>query len=406
MRIMFLIIMIIIQVLLFIYVWKRLPGFTTKYKIFRKIFLSLLIIFVISLIVLLIIGLPHKSPRLFAFYFYPNLIFVILLVITFLFSIFYGAADIICFIFQKLITESHCAILRRATNIIVTLCSIFITMLLIYGYIFGSVNYKVKHFQIVHPDFPEAFNGIRIAHISDLHLGSFMKKQSLEQAIYLIRYEQPDMIVFTGDLVNIAAEEALLFIPMMKQLHAPLGKFAVLGNHDMSDYMKLDIKRDSCNVNTTAIIRALEEMGFTVLCDSAVNIVSDIDTIIVYGTLPIGSPPFKAHGNIQKLIDFINKSNNRFLLLLTHHPEIWDKIVQQNHYVPHITFAGHTHAAQIGINTERCQFSPASIRYTRWYGHHTFNNKHLFISPGLGFIGIPVRLGYYPEIFIITINNK
>ena len=108
---------------------------------------------------------------------------------------------------------------------------------LIYGFS-NKYNYQVKKVPLTFPNLPAAFRGMKIVQISDVHSGSFTDKVAVEKGIQKILSLQPDMILFTGDLVNNKAEEMQPFKDLFSQLKAPLGVFSVLGNHDYGDYVQ------------------------------------------------------------------------------------------------------------------------------------------------------------------------
>ena len=91
---------------------------------------------------------------------------------------------------------------------------------------------------MVLPELPVTFNGLKIVQISDLHLGSFTSTKPLEEAVDLIMKQKPDIVLFTGDMVNNKAKEAEGFIEVLSKIKAPLGKFSILGNHDYGHYVK------------------------------------------------------------------------------------------------------------------------------------------------------------------------
>ena len=132
------------------------------------------------------------------------------------------------------------------------------------GMLRGKYNYKVIKHQLSFNRLPKDFNGFKIVHISDFHCGSFDNKEKLTYGINLINKQKPDIVLFTGDMVNNIANEILPWKELISSLNAPHGKYAVLGNHDYGDYTTWDSDEDKVN-NLKKLIALQKEMGFTVL---------------------------------------------------------------------------------------------------------------------------------------------
>jgi hypothetical protein len=111
---------------------------------------------------------------------------------------------------------------------------------LLYGFT-NKYNYKVWHVPVQFPNLPAAFKGLRIVQISDIHSGSLTDKRAVQKGVEKIMSLKPDLIVFTGDLVNNKAEEILPYLNVFNQLKAPLGVFSIFGNHDYGDYVPWEI---------------------------------------------------------------------------------------------------------------------------------------------------------------------
>jgi len=274
--------------------------------------------------------------------------------------------------------------------------------LMLYGYFYGVTNYKIKTYELNFKKLPASFNGLKVLQFSDTHLGSFLNYKSVEKGMLMIQEQNADIILFTGDLVNISSQEAQPYFNLFASLEAPYGKYAVLGNHDMSDYRKLDIERDSLNVNTQDIITFFQSTGFTVLRDTFVTIFNETDSIQIAGTDNWGKPPFKAYGNPEKLFENLNP--NMFTMLLSHDPSFWCTFINDGTSVD-LTLSGHTHGMQFGYRTKTRQWSPASIKYPTWAGIYKNQNQLLHVNPGFGFIGIPLRIGIHPEISVFILSN-
>jgi uncharacterized protein len=387
-----------------VFVYKQAKTITTYYGVIKKTIIYthiLLLILVLSL--LIFIGKPHLHHKIFTAYFHFNFLFFLYLI----FIIFLGISLFV----NVIVSYFHIRGGNKKTNTnktIILTASILIAVVwstLFYGYFYGVANFQIKKHELTYENLPESFDGIRIVHFSDTHLGSFLNKKNVEKGVDLIKAQNADMVFFTGDLVNISANEAKPYIRSFASIEAPLGKFAVLGNHDMSDYRKADIPRDSINVNIIEIVEVLQKMGFTVLRDSSVYIKLNTDSIAIAGTDNWGKPPFKQTGDLEKAISRIDEKT--FTILLTHDPSLWESEIKDKKNIE-LTLSGHTHGMQMGIRTNSIRFSPASLKYKTWsgiYGDSLQKNK-LHVNQGFGFIGLPIRVGIYPEITIINLRRK
>ncbi len=386
-----------------IYVFFRSRSFTYKHKLIKTIIIAIHVLFLLFIgVVILFVGKPHLNYKLFSFYFQVNYVFLLISVMVMLLFIFYLLGDMIVLSALRSNRQGSKIRLRSTMHKIAIILTFLVWSVLFYGYFYGVSNFKVRTISLNYKTLPPGFNDLKIVHFSDTHLGSFCKEKSVQKGITLIKEQAPDLLLFTGDLVNISADEAIPYIDLFASIEAPLGKFAVLGNHDMSDYMKMDIKRDSLNVNSSDIVTILEEMGFTVLRDSVIFIVKGNDSIQIAGTYNWGKPPFKAYSR-PKFV-FQQLRSGIFTILLSHDPSFWNEHINDNTAVD-LTLSGHTHGMQIGIRTKNLNWSPASMKYHTWAGLYRQGNQLLHVNPGFGFIGMPFRIGMDPEVTVFILNN-
>ena len=252
---------------------------------------------------------------------------------------------------------------------------------------------------IVSERIPKAFDGFRIIQISDLHLGSFRQTGTIERSVNLIKKAQPDIIVMTGDLVNLFPQEADAFIQIIASLNPPFGKYAVLGNHDFANSFGSELDNLESNDIADSVEIKLMEMGFTVLRDRHTYIFKGKDSIAIAGVDNIGLPPFIAHGNLEIAIRDIPSAV--YTILLSHDPTHWQSQVLPSKAAD-LTLSGHTHGMQIGW---RNAFSFVKIKYNEWSGLYTKDNRFLYVNTGLGFIGLPFRIGIRPEVSLLILNN-
>jgi hypothetical protein len=281
--------------------------------------------------------------------------------------------------------------------------SAFSMMIVFWGMLFGRFNFKVRRSEITYTDIPPAFDGYRIIHISDLHLGSLYGYQDkLRRAINLINNESPDLILFTGDLVNNLAEETKGWEDLLAGLHAPDGNYAILGNHDYGEYYDWPDEK-AHQENMQKLIRAHEDSGFTLLLNRSVKISRNDEDIFLAGVENWGLPPFKQYGDLAKALQNIPDAG--FTILLSHDPSHWDEEVTDRTGV-HLTLSGHTHGMQFGIRIGKFRWSPIQIKYPRWVGFYQQGYQYLHVNPGLGYIGYAGRIGIPPEISVITLKKS
>ena len=266
-----------------------------------------------------------------------------------------------------------------------------------YGVFFGWKTLSVKQVEMQFDNLPEEFDGYRIAHLSDLHIGTHGRRIAfLEKVVRRTNAEKPDLIVFTGDLVNLSAAETAPFEAVLAQLKAKDGVFSVLGNHDYCFYgMKersADLRQESRKV-----VEAERRMGWDVLLNEHRVFNKGNAQIAIAGVENTGKPPFPEIGNLEKAVSGIPESV--FTILLSHDPSHWRMEVLPKTSVS-LTLSGHTHAAQMKL----CRWSPAAWLYPEWGGLYTEDRQRLFVSEGLGG-SIPFRLGTRPEIVVITLKR-
>lgn len=277
---------------------------------------------------------------------------------------------------------------------------------LIFGMLKWVYDFKIHHVRLTLPDLPKSFNGLKIVQISDLHLGGWASADPLNEAITRINSLQPDLVFFTGDLVNYRTDEAFPFKEYLKKLNAKHGIFATLGNHDYGDYTRwstVEAKRQ----NMTDLYSFFDEIGWKLLNNSNQLIEIGDEKIAVIGVENWGAfSRFPRYGDIQKAI--AGTENASVKLLLSHDPSHWEEIITQQQPDIDITFAGHTHGFQFGIEIRKLKWSPAQYIYKHWaglYQEQAIGQKpqYLYVNRGLGTIGYPGRVGILPEITLFEL---
>lgn len=274
---------------------------------------------------------------------------------------------------------------------------------LIYGMIRGAYNYQVKNVKLKLKNLPEAFNGFRLVQISDIHSGSFMSTQPLETAVGIINDLKPDVIFFTGDLVNDRHEEVLPHTKALSKLSARHGVFSTLGNHDYGDYIQWSSREEKIN-NLNRLKEIHGEMGWKLMMDEHTFIEKGNDKLGVVGIQNWSSHlRFPKYGNMQKATS--NMAYAPVNILLSHDPSHWHAEVLEKYPQIDLMLAGHTHGFQFGIEIPGFKWSPVQYVYKEWADLYSENDKHLYVNRGLGFLGYPGRVGILPEITVIELQK-
>ena len=268
--------------------------------------------------------------------------------------------------------------------------------LFVYGMVRTAYNYKVRRLTVNLDQLPASFEGLKIVQISDMHLGSFISTEPIEKAFKIINDLNPDIILFTGDLVNSKATEAMPFKSILRTLKARLGVYSTLGNHDY--YGDED--------DTRQIIQLQKDCGWNILMNEHKVIEVDGSKIAIVGVENWGrSRHFPKRGDLKQALNGCEAVDAK--LLLSHDPSHWDDIVSQEFNDIDMTFSGHTHGFQFGVEIPKIhvKFSPAQFQYKQWAGLYKRKKQQLYVNRGLGFIGFHGRVGMPPEITLMEIKG-
>lgn len=269
---------------------------------------------------------------------------------------------------------------------------------LIFGATEGKRYFQVKETTIESKDIPQGFDGYRIVQLSDMHVGSWNgNTQAMEKAVSIINDLQPDLIVFTGDLVNNLASELDNFIPVFSKLKAKDGVYSVLGNHDYSTYIHWENPEDQ-KEELVRLKQKQAEMGWTMLNNRHVKLYNQNDSIALIGVENSGRPPFPDYA---KLSEAMQGTEGMFQILLSHDPTHWRREVLPQTDIE-LMLAGHTHAMQ----TKIFGFTPAQFIYEENDGLYQEGEQMLYVNIGLGHLLYPMRLGAWPEITLLTLRKS
>jgi predicted MPP superfamily phosphohydrolase len=288
---------------------------------------------------------------------------------------------------------------------IVTLTGAFligsgIFLVISYGHFLGRYMLYVEKQNLYFDDLPIQFDGFKIVQISDIHLGSFGKNTKvLKETILKINEIHPDLLLFTGDIVNNFSEEMIGFEFCLKELQAKYGKFGILGNHDYGDYYNWP-DSTSKEQNLNGIRDGLTQDGFKLLLNQWEKISLKDTSIYILGVENWGHPPFPQYAKLNSAMEGVPE--NSFKILMSHDPAHWDAKVIQETNIP-LTLSGHTHGGQFGIKIAGIEFSPIYLTQKRWGGLYQSGNQQLYVNRGLGTVGFPGRIDMRPEITLLTL---
>lgn len=271
---------------------------------------------------------------------------------------------------------------------------------LLYGFS-NKYNYQVKKVKLAFAKVPASFKGVKIAQLSDIHCGSFTDKQAVIKGIELVMKQKPDLILFTGDLVNNIADEMEDYMDVFNRLNAPLGVYSVLGNHDYGDYSKWDTEAEK--IENLEKLKAIHgTLGWRLLMNEHVVLDRNDEKIALIGVENWSAKArFPKHGNLEKA--YAGSSEYPFKILMSHDPSHWDAQVRKFYPDIDLMLAGHTHGMQFGIEIPGFRWSPVQYVYKQWAGLYEQGAQKLYVNRGFGFIGYPGRVGILPEITLFEL---
>lgn len=274
------------------------------------------------------------------------------------------------------------------------------------AFLYGITNryrYQVRRVKIRFDNLPASFKGLKIVQISDIHSGSFDSHKAVLHGVEKVMAEKPDVIFFTGDLVNNKADEIQPYTDIFSQLRAPLGVYSTLGNHDYGDYVEWHTPQAKI-ANLTRLKATHAAMGWRLLMNEHVILSKGNDKIAVVGIENWGAKAgFPKYGDMSKAYAGLPEKQVPFKILLSHDPSHWDAQVRTQYKDVDLTLSGHTHGMQFGIEIPGFKWSPVQYIYRNWAGLTKEDNQYLYVNRGFGFLGYPGRLGILPEITVIEL---
>ncbi len=272
---------------------------------------------------------------------------------------------------------------------------------LLYGFT-NKYNYSVTRQSLSFKNLPQAFKGLKIVHISDVHSGSFLDKKAVEIGVQKIMQQKADLILFTGDLVNDRATEMDHFKDIFSRLKAPLGVYSTLGNHDYGDYEEWPVDGVSKEQNLENLKKVHADMGWRLLMNEHVVLEKDEDKIALIGIENWSAKGrFPKHGKLHEAHP--GSDQYPFKILMSHDPSHWQAEVRQQYKDIDLMLSGHTHGMQFGVEIPGFKWSPVQYMYREWAGLYEEENQKLYVNRGFGFIGYPGRVGILPEITVLEL---
>lgn len=359
-----------------------------------------IVYWLLSIAILSILGYAFLNPSKIRetenyqfFYFVISVAFLdlipkILLTVSYIISLF----------FRLFRGRYYSKVLLMSTTII----SLGIVMTIGYGIVFGRKSLRVIEQEIHLKALPSSLDKLVIVQISDLHLGSFENDDFLRRTADKINDYKPDFIFFTGDMVNNFYQEMTGFEEELTAMKAKHGKFAILGNHDYGDYSNWDTEKQK-QTNHQKLEKKITAAGFNLLLNQSAKLEINETPIEIIGVENWGHPPFPQYADLEKAMQ--NTESQSFKILMTHDPAHWEDRVIERTSVP-LSLAGHTHAAQSGVQFAGIEFSPMYFLQKYWGGLYRHSDQFLYVNRGLGCVGLLGRIEMNPEITVLTLRSK
>lgn len=273
------------------------------------------------------------------------------------------------------------------------------------GIVSGATDYRVVKRTIHLPNLPRSFDGLRIGQFSDVHAGTFFNKTAVKGGVEMLLHEKADVIFFTGDLVNYQTDEVDDYISIFEKVRAPMGVFSSTGNHDYGNYRGWPTP-EAKHKNFEDLLAAHKQMGYDLLMNEHRFLEAGGDRVAIIGVENWGMGPplrFPKYGKLAEAYKGTEEAPVR--ILLSHDPSHWDAQIRPEFPDIDLTFAGHTHGFQMGIEVGKFRWSPSQYMYKQWADLYKEGSQYLYVNRGFGCIGYPGRIGMPPELTIIELKR-
>lgn len=374
------------------YLWRRIRT-VSKNKIWSRVHVAVAVIF--NLALLLVICVPKRSGGnsgleliMWTLYTYFSVY-----IPKFLFVIF----DLIAAL--PLLWKRNRWKWLSVTGIVI---GVIVFIVMWWGALINRYSIDVRNVDVEIAGLPEEFDGFTIAQISDLHVGTYGTDTAfVSDVVDRVNSLSPDIVAFTGDIVNRRSSELRPFVSPLSRLRGRDGVFSILGNHDYGDYYSWPSPQAKAD-NMTELLDMQSEMGWKMLNNATAFVYRGNDSIAIVGVENVGDPPFTVYGDLDMAYEALGDPTVK--ILLSHNPAHWVEDIKDS---PDkniaLTLSGHTHAMQMSA----FGLSPAALRYPTWGGLYSDEDGHqLYVNIGIGEVAIPARIGATPEITLITLRRK
>lgn len=271
-----------------------------------------------------------------------------------------------------------------------------------FGILRGVYDYRIRRRTLYLPNLPAAFDGITIGQISDIHSNANYNRVAVQGGVEMLMNEKPDVIFFTGDLVNFRANEVNEFINIFDKIKAPLGVYSVTGNHDYGNYMWWPSEQ-ARRKNFQDFLAAHKQLGYDILMNEHRFLKTGGEKIAILGVENWGTGRFPKLGRLD--LAHAGTEDVPVKLLLSHDPSHWDAQVRPNYPDIDVMFAGHTHGFQLGVEIGDFKWSPAQYAYKQWADLYKEDDQYLYVNRGFGSIGYLGRIGMPPELTIVELKR-
>lgn len=261
-----------------------------------------------------------------------------------------------------------------------------------YGLLYGRLNLETPVQKIPLPRLPYAFDGFRIAQLSDIHIGPFMPEEQIRKYAALANALNPDLIVLTGDFVTFDPRTQSAVVDALAGLKAPFGVFGCLGNHDAWSGVEY------------SITKLFRQRGVRILRSEAVQIRRGDDAINLIGTDFQSAHRFGPSAPVANLLADVVPliARDRVNILLSHNPDTFDRAAELG---IDLSMAGHTHGGQAALEFISPEIAPSRLVTPYVAGWFRKPGGQLYVNRGIGTIGVPIRIGAPPEITIYQLER-
>jgi len=280
-----------------------------------------------------------------------------------------------------------------------TVIFLLLVLLTADGYFRQRLDIRTVREEVKIKGLDPALDGMKIALISDLHVSSWHDSYGkLDRAMRSISEERPDILVNTGDFITFGWQDFGESDTILRKAMAVAGAYAIDGNHDDGTYYP-DYDEEYGNECRERVSQKIEESGYMLLRDTALILNHRGTAIAVAGVETHGHRLDISYGNFEKAISQI--PDTLFTILLLHDPAGW-LLSSISGRLPDLTLAGHTHGFQAGL--PGLKWSPSALVQERWKGLYEFRGSYLYVTTGMGTIGMAARFFMPPEIVILTVT--